>query len=69
MKINSMQRRNLLKLSPLALASAAAGHVVLAQSPDSTTSAEARELSAAVRKSETVALRHPIVPVADGLSG
>ena len=28
---------------------------------------ENRELSVAVRKSETVALRHPVVPVADGL--
>jgi len=30
---------------------------------------EERELSVAVRKSETVALRHPVVPVADGLIG
>ena len=28
---------------------------------------ETRELSGAVRKSETVALRHPIMPVSDGL--
>jgi hypothetical protein len=28
-----------------------------------------RELSAGVRKSEAVALRHPIVPVGDGFGG
>ena len=31
--------------------------------------AENRELSADVRRSEAVALRHPVMPVADGLHG